>query len=439
MCDTVVAVPPATGDGNVWFGKNSDREPGEAQIVEHRLAQVAFGPGNQQCTNVEVPRAERTNEVVLSRPFWMWGAEMGANEHGVAIGNEAVWTRLPVAETGLTGMDFVRLALERASTAREALELITHGLIEFGQGGFCGYRKKRFRYHNSFILADSHEAWVLETAGPHWAAEKVRGIRTISNSLTIGRDFDLLSENAYGYARQQGWCKSVADFNFAGAFGDPLYRMASGGEPRRACTQASLNRHVGQLGHLDFFAVLREHNGHSPVDGWRMEMPCAHASWPPTRLAGQTTGSMVSQLRKAGPSLHWFTGTSSPCLSVFKPVVLGTGHIETGPAPGGVFDDESLFWRHEQLHRLTLGDYAARQAMFHQDREQIETALLGLALDSNLPDAQNCQKSWAIHRQTLAEWVKVVRQASTYDYRSKLAKRYWAQQNKLDRMPVNCI
>ena len=39
MCDTIVAVPPATHnfgkDGVVWFGKNSDREPGEAQIVEH--------------------------------------------------------------------------------------------------------------------------------------------------------------------------------------------------------------------------------------------------------------------------------------------------------------------------------------------------------------------------------------------------------------------
>ncbi len=34
MCDTFVALPPATADGSILFGKNSDREPNEAQSLE---------------------------------------------------------------------------------------------------------------------------------------------------------------------------------------------------------------------------------------------------------------------------------------------------------------------------------------------------------------------------------------------------------------------
>ena len=64
-----------------------------------------------QCTYIEVKQVEATQAVILSKPAWMWGAEMGANENGVVIGNEAVWTRLngpEDIEEKLLGMDLVR-------------------------------------------------------------------------------------------------------------------------------------------------------------------------------------------------------------------------------------------------------------------------------------------------------------------------------------------
>ena len=49
--------------------------------------------------------------------------------------------------------------------------LITQLLEHYGQGGNCGFQHQLF-YHNSFIIADPRDAWVLETAGKQWAAER---------------------------------------------------------------------------------------------------------------------------------------------------------------------------------------------------------------------------------------------------------------------------
>lgn len=62
-----------------------------------------------QCTYITIDQEERTHAVILSKSSWMWGAEMGANEHGVCIGNGTVVTREPAAEVeALLGMDLVR-------------------------------------------------------------------------------------------------------------------------------------------------------------------------------------------------------------------------------------------------------------------------------------------------------------------------------------------
>ncbi len=430
MCDTMVAVPPTTADGAVWFAKNSDREPGEAQLVEHLPARFYSSPAALRCTYLEIPQVKRTYEVLLSRPFWMWGAEMGANEYGVAIGNEAVFTRLPVERTGLTGMDLLRLALERATCAREALELITHLIARYGQGGYCGYRHKKFRYHNSFIIADPNEAWVLETAGPFWVAERARGIRTISNVLTIGREFDLISPEAFPYARSQGWCRAAADFDFARCFGDPFYGLLSGGQQRRACTWRRLNLSAGKIGLEEMFAALRDHNGLRPEQGWRLQMPCAHASWWPARQSGQTTGSMVSRLQQ-GRSQHWLTGTSSPCLSVFKPVVLGGQLLMAGPQPGAGFDPATLFWRHERLHRLVLRDYLYYKGMFESDRSALEARIVQEF--SEQKGEKNFQCYWDKHWQAITAWSRQLAASRPKRSFAPWFHRYWRRQQKLDQ------
>ncbi len=68
-----------------------------------------------------------------------------------------------------------RLALERADTAERAVDVITDLLEKHGQGGNCMEDECGFTYHNSFLISDRTEAWVLETAGKYWAAERVEG------------------------------------------------------------------------------------------------------------------------------------------------------------------------------------------------------------------------------------------------------------------------
>ena len=95
MCDTMVVLGNASAEGVTLFAKNSDRDPREAHEVI-RIPAARHPPGATiRCTYVDVPQVARTFEVLLCRPFWIWGAEMGANEHGVTIGNEAVFTKAP--------------------------------------------------------------------------------------------------------------------------------------------------------------------------------------------------------------------------------------------------------------------------------------------------------------------------------------------------------
>jgi dipeptidase len=329
VCDTLVTL---TDDG-VLFAKNSDRDANEAQVLRWYPA-AEHSPGTSvACTWSTVSQVERTHAVLLSQPWWMWGAEMGANDQGVVIGNEAVFTRAVGDRSGvLLGMDLLRLALERAATAAEAVQVLVGLLEKHGQGGQASYEHPRFRYDNSFLVADATGAFVLETAGRHWAVEEVTGPgRSISNGLTIP-----------GFAR---------------AHADPLRGAVASCKPRRARTQRSA---AAATEVTDLFAALRDHGPGgaprwSPVNG-ALSAPCAHTGGLVT--ATQSTASWVADLRDGGR--HWVTGTSAPCTSLFKPVTVEQPlDVDPVAMPTNRYDPAYRWWRHERLHRVAMRDYSA--------------------------------------------------------------------------------
>ena len=69
MCDTIIALGPATKDGSTIFGKNSDREPDEVQNLVIR-PHLKHDPDEiVNCSYVTIPQVQETARVLLSQPF----------------------------------------------------------------------------------------------------------------------------------------------------------------------------------------------------------------------------------------------------------------------------------------------------------------------------------------------------------------------------------
>ena len=440
MCDTVVATPDVTADGVMIFGKNSDRDVNEAHEILRVPAAKHPAASRVKCTYIDIPQVDQTFTVLLAKPFWIWGAEMGVNERGVAIGNEAVFSKIPTRkEGGLIGMDYLRLALERSATAVQAVEVITNLLEEYGQGGNCGFSHP-FYYDNSFLIADAREAWILETAEKQWAAKRVQGVYSISNGYTIGKEWDLASAGLVDYALERGWCKRRADFDFAKCYADLLYTTFSYGKQRCSRTTTLLEQEKGKISVASITRILRDHGQNQewrPDRGLSGANVCMHAGFGPIRIS-QTTGSMVSHLHPEHPT-HFLTATAAPCTSIFKPVWGDIPLPETGTRPTGEYNTAALFWSHEALHRATLRNYPAAIALYEEKRDRLEGSFIRQALEKSGASASDREKfsqmcfSDAARAET--QWYLDVQASPHQRNPAWLYARAWKNHNRQAKMP----
>lgn len=369
MCDTMVALGNSTKDGSVVFAKNSDRNPNEPQLTI-RVPRKQYAPGVKlKCTYIEIDQVDETYAVLLLKPSWMWGAEMGANEFGLNIGNEAVFTREKQGPEALLGMDMLRLALERCRNSEEALDLLIVLLERYGQGGNCGYKKKFF-YHNSFLIADPQSAWVLETAGEYWAAEKVKDVRSISNRLSIGGTFDRSHPDLIKHAVDKGWCKGKADFNFACCYSDSLITRFSGSLHRSGRSSCVLIEEKGKITPQTMKKILRSHE--EGLEGRQftshsLKSICMHGGF---IFGDQTTGSYIASLKDQHQTYR-ITGSSIPCLSLFKPFWMIEGeNFSFGEEEA---DAALAFWKkRELLHRAVIENKIPDLDAYLAERDRIE-------------------------------------------------------------------
>ena len=357
-CDTWVALPDATADHSVILAKNSDRPPMEAQVLV-QFARERHAPGERvKCTYIEIPQVAETYEHLGSKLWWAFGYETGMNEQGVAIGNEAVFSKEPVQwGDGLLGMDLLRLGLERGKTAYEAMHVMIDLLEKYGQSGDCEHAGEwgKANYHNSYIIADPQEAWVLETAGRYWAAKRItHGVYSISNIYSIERDWDEAHPRLVEHAVEMGWAKSAQDFNFARAYGDYWRKdskNAGGMQIRRNMTLSCLRRDFAHVTPASMMQIARSHlegtlvepRWAAPETFW--PTPCMHDS---PQSGYHSAASMVVQLRAEMPpqlrQVYW-ASFSNPCCNVFKPFYLHGPRVPSSYAIGtSAYASDSPWW-----------------------------------------------------------------------------------------------
>jgi secernin len=429
MCDTIIATGLVTKDHTALFAKNSDRHPNEAQSMRYIPARKHPAGSALACTYITVPQVAETYAALISQPFWMWGAEMGINEHGLVIGNEATFSKTPAnKKPALLGMDLLRLGLERAKTPREALHVITNLLEEFGQGGNNKFEAHgNFYYHNSYLLANHEDAWVLETINLEWIARQIKDLHNISNCLTIQTEWDLASANL-----------SAETFNFRAENTDFIYTTAGQGERRQARVEHMLENRNGEISIYDMLAILRHHQHDAPKANYTHMDICMHAGQGLFRN-DQSVASFIAHLDKDTP-LILATGTSAPCTSIFKPLWLDAPLPTHASVASAEYDARSSFWLHERLHRAVLQNYGPRLATYHDERDALEIefikgafALKDAPIHERTAYAERCAQQAALAENLWLERVKKIPAKKSSRFFDLLA---WQKYNKMAKMPV---
>lgn len=400
-CDTFVALPDVTAERVTILGKNSDRPVSDAQPLRFLPRRHAAGPLRLAYTRI--PGSDVSYAHLGGSPYWCWGHEFGLNEFGVAIGNEAVYTRDLAAarehapEPGILGMELVRLGLERGRTAREALTAMCALVEEYGQwgSGVPGAEPRDGAYDNSYLIADAKGAWVLETSGTRWAARHIEhGTYAISNQLTIRTEWDLASRDLAGHAVDAGWWPAGREsFDFARAYTDPGTPLQVS-HIRLRRTRELLS--AATPGVESAKNILRDHYEGTFLGGpyFNAGLPdfltlCMH-SHPAGFTWGNTASSTIVVLPGGEDALPyaWWT-PCTPCTGVYLPVFVGAGTVPESfatpatalsrpeDAPEAGYDPRSYWWRFRRLLDTVKGgemawDFADRQPLVRRAFDPLE-------------------------------------------------------------------
>lgn len=241
-CTSFVAGKNATVGGYTMSGHSCDgncdfhlkvvpaatHEPGEVYVIDYK----GLPGGFEHIVAAEIPQVSETYKYFfIEVPF--------ANQFQVFFGENTCSSREELNE--LTGeealIDWTQasaLALQRAKTAREAIETLGSLIEEYGLNGDA----------ESYLISDPNEVWVMEIPGYtyQWVAARIPDDHVCphANRLRIGEinlddpDNFLASPRLIQHAIDRGFYDPERDgpFNFEKVYSDPRSRESWGNRRR---------------------------------------------------------------------------------------------------------------------------------------------------------------------------------------------------------------
>jgi secernin len=218
---------------------------------------------------------------------------------------------------------------------------------------------------------------------------------------------------------------------------------------RAARSMALLTGAKGEIDEKFLMRVLRDHGGAADWNPGRdrtMKSICVHSDG--SLVPSQTTNSLVSVLADQVQT-HWVTGSSAPCTSIFKPIFFPGAWAPSEPAIGKIYDPRTLWWQHEELHRLVLLDYPKRMPAYAVQRDELEAKFIAGAREagdfargnmqgSEDPIPRLVEYSKNVFRDAMqaeTKWIQDVRAIPAEQKFEAVYRMHWNKTNKMDEMP----
>jgi dipeptidase len=261
----------------------------------------------------------------------------GINEHGVAVANNMAMKKgvpesdmYDVVPGGLIWTEFLQIVLERATSAREGVAMVSALAERHGLSCDSG---------TMIAIADPEEAWWVEIArGGHSAAERVAD--------------DEVSVRAN--------CYRIA--GFAREFGDPANQADRYNLDRHDALEARVSG-MAEVGPADLMALLRD-----VYEGTPLFLPRPDGS--PFRTKRRTVARMnteactVLEPRRTTlppPLAHvMWCCLSTSLTGVFVPFHVGITSVEAHYGTAGArYDPASAYWLFTELAKLVDWRYRA--------------------------------------------------------------------------------